>query len=158
MKINDNLNYCILSNNVTKEFLNKFSGYQILDSNYTFNKLKEKLEMFPSKQVVFNETLYNLRAKEREEILDLLKMQNIKFINITSDIEQSLYADYIVVFDNLDIMIEGPKEGVLKEEKILKRLGYGLPFVVDLSAGLQVYDIFDKTYYDIPSLVGDLWN
>ena len=85
-------------------------------------------------------------------------MQNIKFINITSDIEECLYADYIVVYDNMDIMLEGPKEGVLKEEKLLKRLGYGLPFVVDLSRQLQVYDILDKTYYDATSLVGDLWN
>ena len=158
MNINENLNYCILANNVTQEFLNKLTGYQVLESDYTFNELKEKLEIFPSKQVVFNETLYNLKTLEREEILSLLKIQNIKFINVTSDIEQALFADYIIVFDNLDIMLEGPKEGVLKNEKLLKRLGYGLPFIVDLSTQLQVYDILDKTYYDVSILVGDLWN
>ena len=54
--------------------------------------------------------------------------------------------------------MEGSKEGVLKEEKILKRIGFGLPFVVDLSVQLKLYKVLDKVYFDMESLVKDLWN
>lgn len=158
MKINDNLNYCILANNVNKIFLSKFASLPILESDYSYESLKEKLEFFPTRQVVFNETWYFLKDKEKKDIMTLLNKQNIKYINITSDIENALYADYIIIYDNEKIIIEGPKESVLREERLLKRIGFGLPFVVDLSTQLNYYDIFDEIYYDVDKLIGDLWN
>lgn len=47
---------------------------------------------------------------------------------------------------------------VLRNEKLLKRLGYGIPFVVDLSIQLNYYDIFDTVYYDMDKLTEALWN
>ena len=63
-----------------------------------------------------------------------------------------------MVYDNNNLVIEGKKETILKEEKLLKKLGYGLPFVVDLSTQLNYYGVFTKIYYEMDDLVGDLWN
>jgi hypothetical protein len=157
MKINDEYNYTILSNNINSILLDNFKGYPVF-TNITFEELKAKLEFFSSKRLVFNETFYNFKTSEINEIITLLKKQNIKFINITSNIEESLYGNYIVVYDDEKIILEGLKKTVLKEEKILKRLGYGLPFAVDLSLQLKIYECLDEVYYDIPSLAGELWN
>ena len=54
--------------------------------------------------------------------------------------------------------MEGYKEDILKEEKILKKLGFNLPFIVELSNGLKYYGLVNKLYYDNESLVSDLWN
>ena len=158
MKIDDKYNYCILSNNINKRLLDKFTGYPIIEDNIGFEDLKNKLEFFNSKQLVFNETWYGLRKYERRSILDLLRKQNIRYINITSNIEDAIYCDYLVVFDNDNIVIEGPRNSVLKEEKLLKRLGFGLPFIVDLSTQLKAYGVVNSEYYDIDALAGDLWN
>lgn len=158
MMFDDKVNYTILVNNANKEFMEQFKEYSIIGSNMSFDELKEKLEMFPSKRVVFNESWYNLRNNEKKVIIELLKKQNINFVNITSNIEDSLLSDYIVVFDENKKVLEGNTEVVLRNEKVLKKLGYGLPFVVDLSIQLTYYDILGKVYYDMDKLTEDLWN
>lgn len=158
MKFSNELNYVVLANNVNNKFLEKFINIPVILNDLNYEELKKKLEFFPSKQVVFYETWYNLRETEVKEIIKLLDLQNISYIYVTSNIEYALLGDYIYVYDDDKLMMEGKKETILKEEKMLKKLGYGLPFVVDLSTQLIYYDIFDKVYFDMDSLVGDLWN
>ena len=153
----EKINYCILHNNPDENFINKLGSIPVV-KDLEFNKLVERLEFFPNKQVIFNETLYGLKLDEKMKIFKLLKKQNISYINVTSNVEDALYSDYIFVYDGNKLVLEGNRNEVLKEEKTLKRLGYGLPFVVDLSIQLNYYDIFNKVYYDLDELVGALWN
>lgn len=157
MEFSDNVNYVVLSNNVDKKFMSNFGVYQIIDV-LPFEKLKNNLEMFPSKRVVFNESLSSLSNKEKKEIFDLLDKQNINYVNVTSNIEDALFGDYIIVYDEDMKVLEGNKEVVLKNEKLLKKLGFGVPFVVDLSIQLMYYDILDKVYFDVDNLLEALWN
>ncbi len=157
MMFDEKINYCILHNNPDENFINKLGSIPVV-KDLEFNKLVERLEFFPNKQVIFNETLYGLKLDEKMEIFKLLKKQNISYINVTSNIEDTIYSDYIFVYDGNKLVLEGNRNEVLKEEKTLKRLGYGLPFVVDLSIQLNYYDIFNKVYYDLDELVGALWN
>ena len=55
------------------------------------------------------------------------------------------------------MIIEGNTQAVLEEERIIKKLGFNLPFIVELSSGLKYYNIVDKIYYDLESLVNYLW-
>lgn len=157
MMFDEKINYCILHNNPDENFINKLGSIPVV-KDLEFNKLVERLEFFPNKQVIFNETLYGLKLDEKMEIFKLLKKQNISYINVTSNVEDALYSDYIFVYDGNKLVLEGNRNEVLKEEKTLKRLGYGLPFVVDLSIQLNYYDIFNKVYYDLDELVRALWN
>ena len=156
MMFDEKINYCILHNNTDENFINKLGSIPVI-KDLEFNKLVERLEFFPNKQVIFNETLYGLKLDEKMEIFKLLKKQNISYINVTSNVEDALYSDYIFVYDGNKLVLEGSRNEVLKEEKTLKRLGYGLPFVVDLSIQLNYYDIFNKVYYVLDELVRALW-
>lgn len=157
MMFDEKINYCILHNNPDENFINKLGSIPVV-KDLEFNKLVERLEFFPNKQVIFNEILYGLKLDEKMEIFKLLKKQNISYINVTSNVEDAIYSDYIFVYDGNKLVLEGNRNEVLKEEKTLKRLGYGLPFVVDLSIQLNYYDIFNKVYYDLDELVRALWN
>ena len=157
MEFSDNVNYVILTSNNDKAFISKLSMYQVLGM-MEFEKLKDTLEMFPSKRVVFNESLSILSKEEKNIIFNLLAKQNISYINVTSNIEDALYADYIIVYEDDVKVLEGNKEMVLKNEKLLKKAGFGVPFVVDLSINLMYYDILDKVYFDMESLLEALWN
>ena len=97
MNINESKNYCILSNSINKVLLDKFKNYPII-SKMNFSDLKSKLEFFSSKRIVFNETFYYLKNTQKKEILDLLNKQNIKYIIITSNVEDTLLSDYLIVF------------------------------------------------------------
>lgn len=157
MMFDEKINYCILHNNPDENFINKLGSIPVI-KDLEFNKLVERLEFFPNKQVIFNETLYGLKLDEKMKIFKLLKKQNISYINVTSNVEDAIYSDYVFVYDGNKLVLEGNRNEVLKEEKTLKRLGYGLPFVVDLSIQLNYYDIFNKVYYDLDELVRALWN
>lgn len=158
MKFDENLNYAILSNNIDNIFLEKFSSFKVIGSDISYQELVRKLEFFPNKQIVFKETWHNLKNSEIAKIIELLKQQNIKYINITSNIEECLLADYIMVYDNHNLVLSDTRDKVLKEEKKLKKLGFGLPFVVDLSTQLGYYDVLYQIYYNSEDLIGALWN
>ena len=158
MNFENGNNYTVLSNNINQKFLGKFNEYPIINDNLDYEQLQKKLEFHTSKMIVFNNSFYNLKYNEILNIVALLKKQNMNFINITSDVEESLFTYNIIFFDEDNLVLHGKKEDVLKEEKNLKRIGFGLPFVVDLSLQLNYYDVLNQVYYDLDSLVGALWN
>lgn len=158
MEFSEGVNYTILVNNANKAFFENFESYKVLDTMEGFDAIKMQVEVFLSKRIVFNEIWYYLSKEEKSELLEILKRRNVSFVNITSNVEDVIYSDYVIVYDDAKKILEGNKEMVLRNEKLLKRLGYGIPFVVDLSIQLNYYDIFDTVYYDMDKLTEALWN
>lgn len=78
-------------------------------------------------------------------------------LNFTTNIEESLLGNRIIVLSKDKILIEGETLSVLNEEKIMKRLGLSLPFIVLLNRYLKDYDLINNYYLDNESLVGELW-
>lgn len=154
----EGVNYTILANNADKVFMSKLGSFPIIEGDFSYEKLKEKLEMFPNKRLIFKNSLYGLKKEEKKEIINLLAKQNINFVNVTCDVEESLLSDYIIVYDEDKKVLEGNMESVLRNEKVLKKLGFGVPFVVDLSIQLNYYDVLKKVYFNLDELVGVLWN
>ena len=107
---------------------------------------------------IFDDILTFLNEDQKYLIMKYLKENNLSFINITSDVEEVLFANYLIVLTKNGVAIEGNTKNVLKEEKLLKKLGFSLPFAYDLSLQLIAYDILDKPYYNIDKLVSNLWN
>lgn len=158
MEFSEGVNYTILVNNANKAFFENFESYKVLDTMDGFDAINSQVEVFLSKRIVFNEIWYYLSKEEKSELLEILKRRNVSFVNITSNVEDVIYSDYVIVYDDDKKILEGNKEMVLRNEKLLKRLGYGIPFVVDLSIQLNYYDIFDTVYYDMDKLTEALWN
>lgn len=107
--------------------------------------------------IVFYDILNYIDNKTKNEIIKELKENNKQIINYTTEIEESLLLDYLIVVHNNEVIMEGNTKEVLKEEKIIKKLGFKLPLIIELSNGLKYYDVISKTYYSIESLVEDLW-
>ena len=156
MELNNNLNYAVISNKINNNLLKQYEEYRIIDE-IDFNKLKEIIYNYPEKTIVFNDCLRKFKTKEKETIIDMLRSRKVNFINITSNIEEVLYSDYLYVYYDGKIAIEGKTLEVLKMEKILKRLGFALPFTVDMSIQLQLYNLINDTYVDNIKLVDELW-
>jgi len=109
------------------------------------------------KKIIMDDLLTSLDLSIRRKLMEKLKEKDIRFINITMDIEDVLFTDYIIVMFNNQVALEGKTLEVLKEEKILKRMGLTLPFIVDLSIQLKYYGLIDKIYLDRDELVDVLW-
>ena len=149
MKINRNKNTTIVCDD------NLFVLSE-LKNEIVVNKLDD-LRNLKSSFIVFNDFLRLLNNHEKEILLSNLEKKNIHFVNITSDIEEALYADELKVVYHNRVMLEGSTVSVLKEEKLLKRLGYKLPFMVDLSLQLNAYNLIDSIFLDEEVLVDKLW-
>ncbi len=106
---------------------------------------------------VFVNVLTFLDYEFKMHIINFLKLNKKIIVNYTTDIEETLFLDYLIVIHNQEIIIEGNTKSVLKEEKIFKKLGLNLPFILDLSIGLKYYNLVNKVYFDAESLVNDLW-
>ncbi|MEG0794515.1 MAG: hypothetical protein RSG95_01830 [Bacilli bacterium] len=157
MKIENNINYSIISNNINKTLLDKFCEYTLVDGFIKYDELVSKISYFKNKTIVFNDVLRSFSNEEKESIIDLLMVRKINFINITSNMEELLLSDYIFVFNNDELVLEGKVKDVLKEEKILKRIGFSLPFIVDLSTQLKLYGVISEVSYNERELVSELW-
>lgn len=149
MKINKNINTTVICDD-NLFILNELKNEVIV------NKL-EDLKDLKTSFVVFNDFLRLLNNHEKEILLSNLEKKHIHFLNITSDIEEALLASELKVVYHGRVMLEGSTLSVLKEERLLKRLGYKIPFVVDLSLQLNAYKLIDSIFLDEEVLVDKLW-
>lgn len=144
-------NVTIVSTNLNKNLLYKYKDYHVIDNNFTYEELLTK------KKIIFFNILNNLEENELKKLYNFLKNNNILFINVTNNMELCLFTDYLIVYDEDKVLIEGDTLDVLKSEKLLKRLGLQLPFMVELSLLLKDYGLVDKIYLDKESLTDKLW-
>jgi hypothetical protein len=153
MKIIKETNMSIISTNLSESILKSFSSYTIFNNSLDIKKIKEL-----DKIVLFN-SLHLLNKSNREKLIKYLKESNKDFIIITNNIEDVIYTDYLVVIDESEsILIEGNTLKVLEENKLLKRLGFNIPFYFEMSNLLIDYGLINSIYSDKESLAGALWN
>ena len=126
------------------------------DLNKKISELEEEFLNKPALLFIDN-ILFFLKPKTLQKIKGYLKKNHITLVCVSNDIEKALYFDYMIVMNKGSVAIEGKTLQVLEQEKILKRLGVGLPFYVDLSIQLKLYGLIDKIYTSKEDLRGALW-
>lgn len=111
--------------------------------------------------LIFDEAFTMLDYKYKEKIYKVLdncnKENNTTIINVTHDLEDTIYGKDIIVMDKGKIIIKGSKEDVLREEKIFNKIGLDLPFIVELSIKLNYYGLLDKICFSNSELVQSIW-
>ena len=55
-------------------------------------------------------------------------------------------------------IVYGDNKVIIDNNSILPYMGIRLPFVVDLSQNLNLYNIIEKLYMDKDKLVNKIWN
>lgn len=145
-------------------YSNLLQNWQIFLNDFMKNEknLKIKisliLKLLKKPDYFFCEDLHNYLTKEEFNMLiNFLKRENINLFYVTNQIEDSLFFDYLVVIKNNKIAIEGEIISVLKEEKIMKLLGYSLPFYVNMSIQLNYYGVLNKICLTKEELEAAIW-
>ena len=153
MEISKKTNVTIVSTNLSESILKSFSDYTVFNNSLDIKKIKEL-----DKIVLFN-VLHLLSRNNIDKLIEYLKESNKEFIIITNNMEEVMYTDYLIVVDESEsILIEGKTKLVLEESKLLKRLGFDLPFYFEMSNLLMDYGLIDNIYDNKDDLVGALWN
>ncbi len=153
MEITKKTNVTIVSTNLSESIFKSFSDYTVFNNSLDIKKIKEL-----DKIVLFN-SLHLLSRNNIDKLIKYLKESKKDFIIITNNIEEVMYTDYLIVVDESEsILIEGKTKLVLEESKLLKRLGFDLPFYFEMSNLLMDYGLIDNVYDNKDDLVGALWN
>ena len=129
------------------------------------NSEKEKVMIASSlihnpKILLLDESIHKLNVSDKKLVFKVLKEyqeeQKLTIILVTHNLEDTLYADRIIVLDKGKIILDNTKEEIYKDDK-LERFGFKLPFIVKLSHNLILYNLIDKIYFDERDLVNELW-
>lgn len=113
------------------------------------------------KILILDEALTMVDIRVRKQIYNILddihENKNMTIINITHDMDEILYGEEIILLDNGKIILNGPKDKVLLEEKNFNKLNLELPFMVSLSIKLMYYGLIDHSIFDMNEMVNEIW-
>lgn len=153
-----------LGNNI-KELLSYFKLERLVSYSSKEISIKEKIEvsiiqaLSLKKEVLILDSIFKyLDNSFKKDLIKYVKANNITLINIVSNEEDTLYTDYLIVLYKKGLIaIEGAPLSVFKEEKLVRRLGFNLPFYVDLSIQLGLYGLLDDIYLSREAMVKNIW-
>lgn len=125
-------------------------------------KLLIGLSLITNPKLILIDNLCTITSKsERKEIEKILndinKTYNASILIATPNLIPVEYADNIYVINKGEIVLNGKKEDVLKEDNKLNRYGLDLPFIYDLSAKLIDYNLIQNMIDSQDRMVNALW-
>lgn len=110
------------------------------------------------KIIILDNATSKLSELQRTTIFKFLKqLKQTTIINITNNIEDSLYGDRIVLLNNQTVFLDDTTKNSLKNEKAFRSCNLDLPFMASLSLKLKYYDLLDSTILDMNKMVNKLW-
>jgi len=170
-KVIDNIAENIKNAKEKKKKVKEISEYlgitHLIGKNiYDLNESEKGLVMISKalignpKILILDEAFEMINNKDKkivyEKLIELNK-KGMTIINITHNIDDVLYGDDIMLIDNGNIILKGPKEEVLLEEKVFNKLNIELPFMASLSIKLKYYGLVDKLIFDMNEMVEEIW-
>lgn len=170
--VKDELRYSLENMNVDpvkiKEKINEINDYfginKLLNKSLRSLSLNDRTlvkilsyAMMEPTYIALDDLLIDLDTRTKILLLNYLNTKNILLINVTTNMEDILFTDYTLCLYNGINAIDGKTLDVLENEKILKRLGFNLPFMIDLSIQLELYGLINKIYLNKEAMVKDLW-
>ena len=140
-----------------KHLAKTLDGACFVENINTDNYYEYILGNLTGKYVIIDDMFTHLTVEQRNAVLDIASKKDIIIINISTDSKDLLLFPYIIVINEYNVLMEGLKENVLNEDRILSHLGIELPFVYQLSRELKDYNCIDKACFSNKELVDLLW-
>jgi energy-coupling factor transporter ATP-binding protein EcfA2 len=163
-------------------FLNKL-GYNSKDIQTKVNKLMETFSLTDYQKKELNQLPLNIRmlvkilsyviieplvlgidncmiyldTVDKENIIKYIKKKKIALLNVISDLDDVIYGDRVLIMNHFKGILYGDNKIIVEDNSILPYMGIRLPFVVDLSQNLAMFNKIDKIYLDKGKLVNKLW-
>ena len=113
------------------------------------------------KILILDQAFTMLDGESHKNLLTIIRKihqdKKMTIINVTHDMNDTIYSDNIIVLNKGKILFNDSKENVYEEDKKLKNIGLNLPFIVDLSKKLGYYELLDGIVWNMNMMVKKLW-
>ena len=138
-----------------KREINKLEEKEIIKLQLLISLLnKPKLLLIDNIMSYFN----------KEEIIDLnnilkdyIKEYKTTIVITTTDLNNTIDSDHLVIINNNKIVLEGEPLKVLEKDNVINKNNLDLPFMIDLSSKLRDYDLIKEIELDKKELLNKLW-
>ena len=70
--------------------------------------------------------------------------------------EECLYSDRVIILNEGKILLDGSFPGIFEHENIIRKIGIEVPFEVEFSQKLKLFNLVDGLDLDLESLVNKL--
>lgn len=97
----------------------------------------------------------NTRNKIYKKLKSVSKKKIV--IIITNNMEDLIFSDRIILLNKGNVVMNDKRDSFYLDKKNIEKYKVDLPFLVDLSYNLKLYDIIDDVYFDIGKLVDAIW-
>lgn len=104
-----------------------------------------------------DDLLTYLKIGEKMKIIKYASNNKICILNVTTNPEELLFGNDIIILDHNKVVAYESSETILSNDKYLSKIGMKEPFIVELSTNLDYYDLLKKKYFDMKTLIGELW-
>ena len=161
--VEDELRYLLLAYSQKKIVRDLLPNVNLINNpnnlkNYEKIKLSILKGLIRNKGFIsFDNIMYFVNKNDKKIIIDYMKKNNIKFIIVSNDLNELFNTKITYILNEGSIIAYGNSDKILLEEKLLKRLGFKLPFMIDLSLQLKAYKLVNNIYYDKQLLIDKLW-
>jgi ABC-type cobalamin/Fe3+-siderophores transport system ATPase subunit len=107
--------------------------------------------------LILDNALCMLSQSEKSKIVTYLKKQDITIINMTNDIEETLYGDYVIIIKE-NLIVNDTTRKVINDEQLLRDNNLTMPFMSEVSLKLKYYGLVNKPILDMNRMVKHIWH
>lgn len=149
-RLKDFIEFFNLESLINKKFINLSTEDRI------YIKILSLLIIVPSLFCI-DDLLTYLNKDKKIKILNYIKDKNITLLNVTSNMEELLLLDKVLVLNKGKKEVYDKTISVLENESLFKELGISLPFIYDINNMLKDYELINENHIVYRELVDLLW-
>lgn len=149
-RISDFIEYFNLEDLIDKRFINLSTEDRI------YIKILSLLAIVPSLFCI-DDLLTYLNKDKKIKILNYIKDKNITLLSVSSNMEELLLLDKVLVLNKGKKEVYDKTVKVLENENLFKELGISLPFIYDINNMLKDYELINENHIVYRELVDLLW-
>lgn len=159
-------NVSVFEINKVRKLLDEFNLLNIektstQDLSYAENQIVALIKaIVKNPKVIFLDNAFSkLDSDKRRELLSFLKNYSIKnkitIVLASNNIEDLIYSDRVILLEDSNITFDGNYDELI-EKTDLKNIGLKLPWTLEVSNKLILYDLIKEPHDDIKDIIKEL--
>jgi len=110
--------------------------------------------------LLIDEGFLLLNNDDKKIVIDYLnkrKKSDLTIVNFTNNLYNIVNSDKLCLLEKFAVKKIGKPMELLEDDQLFYQSGLEVPFMVDLSIKLKMYNLIDKVYLDMEELVNSIW-
>ena len=148
--------------------LDYFSYQDNINKDITCLTYQEKqilliiLSLLHKPSVLLLDSVFSIFSKDEKEKLNnilrtIMKEEKITIISFTSSLSDAILSDRLILLSNFKVIENCLPTKIYDDDKLFYQSDLEIPFIVDLSIKLKMYDLISKNYTNTKEMVDDIW-